>query len=72
MSVAVLVPSLDRPQRLLGLIENIHATTDNARILFCVSDQASLDIMADVHDAHYVDDSGADDHRYVTRGSAQA
>lgn len=65
MSVAILVPSLNRPHRILSLLANIHDVTQaDHRILFCVSDPESSAILAN---GAYIDDSAADDHRYVTR-----
>jgi hypothetical protein len=67
LPTAILIPSLDRPQRLHQLVENIHANTPEEHfILFCVSDvesQAILDHLGE----WYLDDSDCDDRRYVTR-----
>lgn len=67
MSVAILVPSLNRGYRMRPLVTNIHAaTTVPHKIYFCVSDDESkreLDALGE----WYLDDSDSDDRRYVTR-----
>jgi hypothetical protein len=64
---AILVPSLNRPQQLQGLVENIHAATDDEHaILFCVSDEQSKEVLASLGE-WFLDDSDLDDRRYVTR-----
>ena len=64
---AILVPSLDRPQRLRDLVANIHATTPEEHfILFCVSDDESKTILDELEE-WYIDDSDCEDRRYVTR-----
>ncbi len=66
MSTAILVPSLNRPQRLAGLIANIHETTEDFRLYFCVSDPESKRILTEAGE-WFLDDSDTDDRRYVTR-----
>lgn len=66
---AILIPSLDRPQSLQGLVENIHAATPELHlILFAVSDPESKAIL-DRLGEWYLDDSDWDDRRYVTRNN---
>lgn len=67
MTCAILIPSLNRPQRLAETIETIHANTpESHRILLCVSDLASRGILDDLGE-WYLNDESSDDHRYVTR-----
>lgn len=67
LPTAILIPSLNRPQNLRGLVENIHATTPEAHfIVFCVSDDESKAILDGLGE-FYIDDSGEEDRRYVTR-----
>lgn len=67
MSVAILVPSLNRPYRLADVVANIHAATQEPhRIYFCVSDEDSIDTL-DRLGEWYLDDAESDDRRYVTR-----
>lgn len=64
---AILVPSLNRPQYLQGLAENIHAATPQEHaILFCVSDDESKEVLASLGE-WFLDDSDVEDRRYVTR-----
>ncbi len=64
---AILIPSLNRPQRLLATIDLIHSNTPEPhRIAFCVSDRESMDIL-DRAGEWYLDDSDDPDQRYVTR-----
>jgi hypothetical protein len=64
---AILVPSLNRPQRLRDTVSNIHANTaEDHVLLFCVSDRESMDILDEL-DEWYLDDSDVQDRRYVTR-----
>ena len=64
---AILIPSLDRPQNLERLVENIHAATPEPHlILFAVSDLESMTILDDL-DEWYLDDRDWEDRRYVTR-----
>lgn len=64
---AILVPSLNRAHRLVALAANIHdATPEPHRLLFCVSDIASMQVLDSIGES-YIDDSEANDHRYVTR-----
>lgn len=64
---AILVPSLNRPQHLQGLVENIHrATDDEHAILFCVSDDESKEVLTGLGE-WFLDDSDVEDRRYVTR-----
>lgn len=64
---AILIPSLNRPQRLRTTVENIHAMTPEQHfLLFAVSDPESKEILDELGE-WYIDDSLADDHRYVTR-----
>ena len=64
---AILLPSLNRPQRLRETVANIHQNTREPHfILFCVSDKESMDILDEL-DEWYLDDSNAEDRRYVTR-----
>jgi glycosyltransferase involved in cell wall biosynthesis len=61
------VPSLNRPQNLKALVENIHETTPEEHfIVFCVSDAESMDILDELEE-WYLDDSPDEDQRYVTR-----
>ena len=67
MKTAILVPSLNRPQRLRFAIDNIHANTpEDHRILFCVSDEESKRILEEQGE-WFLDDSDDEDRRYVTR-----
>lgn len=67
LPLAILVPSLDRPQRLDETIRHIHTNTPlDHRILFCVSDDYSKEILTDKGE-WFLDDSDSDDRRYVTR-----
>lgn len=64
---AILVPSLNRPQRLRFVIDNIHANTPEPhRILFCVSDEESADILQ-AEKEWFIWDAEDEDRRYVTR-----
>ena len=64
---AILIPSLNRPQRLLPTIEAIHTNTPQPhKIMFCVSDRESMD-MLDKAGEWFLSDANDDDHRYVTR-----
>lgn len=64
---AILIPSLNRPQRLKAVVENIHAVTPEPhRIIFCVGDSVSLRILDGLGET-YVNDSLDPDKRYVTR-----
>lgn len=64
---AILIPSLNRPQRLRMTTEVIHANTaEPHRILFCVSDNESKSILDELGE-WYLDDSDDTDRRYVTR-----
>ncbi len=64
---AILVPSLDRPQRIRDVVSNIHQNTPESHfILFMVSDPESMTILDELGE-WYVDDSDCDDRRYVTR-----
>jgi len=64
---AILVPSLNRPQRLRSLVNNIHwSTPEEHRLLFCVEDPESKHILFELGE-WFLDDSGDSDHRYVTR-----
>ena len=67
MSAAILIPSLNRPQRLKETIRRIHAgTPEEHRILFCVSDDESKEILTKAEE-WFLDDSDVEDRRYVTR-----
>ena len=67
MTTAILIPSLNRPQNLRRTVENIHeATPEPHTLLFCVSDEASMDILDELGE-WYLDDSDGPDRRYVTR-----
>lgn len=64
---AILIPSLNRPQRLEELVQNIHsATSDEHALLFCVSDDQSKEILTSLGE-WFLDDSEGTDRRYVTR-----
>lgn len=64
---AILVPSLNRPQRLREVVANIHDNTPEPhRILFCVGEQKSKDILDELGE-WYLDDTDDPDKRYVTR-----
>ncbi len=64
---AILIPSLNRPQRLLPTIEAIHAnTSESHKIMFCVSDKESMDIL-DRAGEWFISDEDDPDRRYVTR-----
>ena len=64
---AILIPSLNRPQRLRATVDLIHKNTSEPhRILFCVSDQESKNILHDLGE-WFLDDSADEDRRYVTR-----
>ena len=65
MKTAILIPSLNRPQRLRDLVLNLRETTDAHR-MFCVSD-ADSKLLLDELGEWYLDDSDADNQRYVTR-----
>lgn len=67
LPVAILVPSLNRPQRLLETIRHIRTTTPKPfGILFCVSDPESIAILQAMGE-QFIDDSDREDKRYVTR-----
>jgi len=69
LPTAILVPSLDRPGSIRRLVENIHeATPESHFILFCVSDRESMGILDELGE-WYLDDSGCEDRRYVTRNN---
>jgi hypothetical protein len=69
VKTAILIPSLNRPQRLVEVVNNIHDTTpEDHFLLFMVSDPASKDILADLGELYW-DDSNAADQRYVTRNN---
>lgn len=64
---AILVPSLNRPQRLREVVANIHDNTPEPhRILFCVGDQESKGILIELGE-WFLDDEDDPDKRYVTR-----
>lgn len=64
---AILVPSLNRPQRLRELVANIHAATpEEHRLFFCVGDPDSLAILEDLGE-WFLSDTDDPDKRYVTR-----
>jgi hypothetical protein len=64
---AILIPSLNRPQRLLATIDFIHSSTPEPhKIAFCVSDPESMAIL-DRAGEWYLNDADDPDHRYVTR-----
>lgn len=64
---AILVPSLNRSQNLRRTVASIHDNTPEQHfILFMVSDPESMAILDELGE-WYIDDSLADDHRYVTR-----
>lgn len=46
MSVAVLVPALRRPHRVAPLVDNIHATTPDARVVFICSPEDTAEQVA--------------------------
>jgi hypothetical protein len=64
---AILVPSLNRPQRLVQVFENIedHTRPDH-QVIFCVGDPESVEI-CEWLGVEFLDDSDCDDKRYVTR-----
>lgn len=66
MKTAILIPSLNRPQRLHDLVMNLRETTSDADRLFCVSDAASKALLDELGE-WFLDDSDIEDHRYVTR-----
>lgn len=67
LPVAILVPSLNRPQRIIETAANIHRNTPQPHtILWMVSDPESIEILTEL-DEPFIDDSAADDRRYVTR-----
>lgn len=67
MTTAILIPSLNRPQRLRQTISYLHANTaEPHRLLFCVSDIESKVILSELGE-WYLDDSDDPDRRYVTR-----
>lgn len=67
LPVAVLVPSLNRPGRILETAGNIHRNTPMPHlILWMVSDQESIDLLTEM-DEPFIDDSAQEDRRYVTR-----
>lgn len=64
---SILIPSLNRPQLLRGLIENIHRVTPEPHALFfTVSDPESAVILTDLGEP-YLFDAADPDRRYVTR-----
>ena len=65
MKTAVLIPSLNRPQRLHDLVANLRETTEAER-MFCVSDEQSKLVLSEMGE-WVLDDSDCDDQRYVTR-----
>jgi glycosyltransferase involved in cell wall biosynthesis len=67
LPVAILVPSLNRPQRLLETVRHIRTTTPKPfGILFCVSDDESRSILQAMGES-FIDDGDCEDKRYVTR-----
>ncbi len=65
--VAVLVPSLDRPHRIISVVAAVRVSTPKPhRLMFCVSDDDSKRILREL-DIWFLDDSDCDDRRYVTR-----
>ena len=67
MTCAILIPSLNRPQRLVETITHIRNNTPEPhRLLFCVSDDESK-VILDGLGEWYLDDSDSEDRRYVTR-----
>ena len=73
---AVLVPSLNRPHRIMETILSLEvATPENYDVFFAVSDKESIALLDKaIRDGYrnvsYIDDSGLDDQRYVTRNNA--
>ena len=69
---AILIPSLNRPQLLRGLIDNIARTTNEPYyIYFTVSDSESIQILLRAG-VMFDDDSWNTDQRYVTRMNSMA
>jgi len=67
VTCAILIPSLDRPQRLAETIETIHRNTPLPhRLLFCVSDEYSMEILTE-RGEWFLNDADDPDRRYVTR-----
>jgi glycosyltransferase involved in cell wall biosynthesis len=67
VKIAILIPSLNRPQRIRPTAEAIHEnTTTDHRVYWCVSDPESVDILDELREDHIVDTADPD-HRYVTR-----
>jgi hypothetical protein len=68
MTTAILIPTLNRPQRLRDLVANIRANTPEGMftLLFCASDSASVGILENLGET-VIDDTESGDHRYVTR-----
>jgi hypothetical protein len=58
MTVGILIPSLNRPHLLKGLVENIHATAGHDHKLhFVVSDPESIAVLTELGE-HFVTDDG--------------
>lgn len=67
LPLAILVPTLDRPHRVMTVMENIHEVTPKPhRILWCASDEESIRLLR-VAGEWVLDDSSETDRRYVTR-----
>lgn len=67
LPTAILIPSLNRPQNLERVWRDIRLGTDEEHtILWCVSDDASKEVLTSLGE-WFLDDSDTDDRRYVTR-----
>jgi hypothetical protein len=62
-----LIPSLNRPQRLIEVYDNIQDHTGyEHHVVFCVGDPESVQILGQ-RGIEFINDSDCDDKRYVTR-----
>lgn len=68
MKIAVLIPSLNRPQRIRPTATAIHESTPEPhQIYWMVSDEQSMDTLEGMPEENWYSDSDTEDRRYVTR-----
>lgn len=66
-NVAILVPILNRPHRIIPLLESIEAATPQPHeVIFAASDAESIDVL-DKIDARYITDEGGDEGSWPKR-----
>jgi hypothetical protein len=67
VELAILVPILNRPHRIIPLLESIEASTDVAHeVIFAASDEASIDVL-DKIGARYITDEGGTEGTWAKR-----